>query len=324
MILFHSAGFPSDQRPAIITRKSSRSTNMIVLVLLAAAAMVSPSLGFAALPSAASAAPSPTTAASAAAARWHSSGSSSRFGSTPRFVPSASTRISAPATTTIATATAGARPDRQPAAAAIMSGGWIKFHPVILRSHYVDSQGGGGGGGRAAAEPYTSTSMMASPLPDTPNTPPKVEELRTALVYGESTTRSFVKALAWRLTAGVVTLVSGLVFSGSLATAMSIVGSDFVTKSGFMFAGERLWNRVKWGQDKTGDSAKRSLAKAVLWRVFAASNTLICGVFLAKDLSVASKIAGTDTIFKTALFFLNERMWTKINWGKEYEPEYYL
>lgn len=57
--------------------------------------------------------------------------------------------------------------------------------------------------------------------------------------------------------------------------------------------------QVKWGQGKKGDSAKRSLAKAVLWRVFAASNTLICGVFLARDLSVASKIAGSDTIFKT-------------------------
>lgn len=57
--------------------------------------------------------------------------------------------------------------------------------------------------------------------------------------------------------------------------------------------------QVKWGQGKSGDSAKRSLAKAVLWRVFAASNTLICGVFLARDLSVASKIAGTDTVFKT-------------------------
>lgn len=28
---------------------------------------------------------------------------------------------------------------------------------------------------------------------------------------------------------------------------MSIVGSDFVTKSGFMFAGERLWNKVSGG-----------------------------------------------------------------------------
>lgn len=35
-----------------------------------------------------------------------------------------------------------------------------------------------------------------------------------------------------------------MVFSGSLSTAMSIVGSDFLTKSGFMFAGERLWNKV--------------------------------------------------------------------------------
>ncbi|CAN0376311.1 unnamed protein product, partial [Laminaria digitata] len=56
---------------------------------------------------------------------------------------------------------------------------------------------------------------------------------------------------------------------------------------------------MNWGKGEKGDSTKRSLAKAVLWRVFAASNTLICGVFLAKDLSIASKIAGTDTIFKT-------------------------
>lgn len=97
-----------------------------------------------------------------------------------------------------------------------------------------------------------------------------------------------------------------------------------MTKSGFMFAGERLWNKMKWGKGEKGDSTKRSLAKAVLWRVFAASNTLICGVFLAKDLSIASKIAGTDTIFKTALFFLNERMWNSIQWGKEFEPEYFI
>ena len=56
---------------------------------------------------------------------------------------------------------------------------------------------------------------------------------------------------------------------------------------------------MKWGQGKKGDSAQRSLAKALLWRVFAASNTLICGVFLAKDFSVASKIAGSDTVVKT-------------------------
>lgn len=77
--------------------------------------------------------------------------------------------------------------------------------------------------------------------------------------------------------------------------------------------------QVRWGQGKKGDSAKRSLAKAVLWRVFAASNTLICGVFLARDLSVASKIAGSDTLFKT----VSERAPNDIAGEEGGKDEYY-
>lgn len=58
--------------------------------------------------------------------------------------------------------------------------------------------------------------------------------------------------------------MSGLVFSGSLSTAMSIVGSDFVTKSGFMFAGERLWNKVR-GTARDGASPPIFCARA--WSV---------------------------------------------------------
>ena len=43
---------------------------------------------------------------------------------------------------------------------------------------------------------------------------------------------------------------------------------------------------------------------------------------LAKDLSIASKIAGSDAIFKTALMFFYERIWARIDWGKEYEIEF--
>lgn len=55
-------------------------------------------------------------------------------------------------------------------------------------------------------------SMLATPLPDTPTEPPTDSDPAPGpeLVYGESTTRSFVKALVWRLTAGVVTLVRGV------------------------------------------------------------------------------------------------------------------
>ena len=41
-------------------------------------------------------------------------------------------------------------------------------------------------------------------------------------------------------------------------------------------------------------------------------------VFISKDLSVASKIAGSDALFKTALMFVYERAWANIKWGKDY------
>jgi uncharacterized membrane protein len=66
----------------------------------------------------------------------------------------------------------------------------------------------------------------------------------------------------------------------------------------------------------------RSLMKALIWRLFAVVNTLTMAILIAKDLSIASKIAGSDAIFKTALMFFYERVWAKIQWGKEYLIEF--
>lgn len=63
----------------------------------------------------------------------------------------------------------------------------------------------------------------------------------TAIInFTESTQRSAIKAMTWRIIAGSVTLVTSLQFSGSMKTAMSIVGSDFFSKAMTMFIGERL------------------------------------------------------------------------------------
>lgn len=141
-------------------------------------------------------------------------------------------------------------------------------------------------------------------------------------VFTESTVRSAVKAFLWRIIAGSVTFVTSLRFSGSLATALSIVGSDFFSKSFTMFIGERLMNKSSAGRASGKDGAGRSLAKALIWRLFAICNTLTMAVFIAKDLSMASKIAGSDAIFKTALMFFYERVWARIEWGKEYDVDF--
>lgn len=142
--------------------------------------------------------------------------------------------------------------------------------------------------------------------------------------FSETTARSAVKALMWRVIAGSVTFITSLKFSGSIATALSIVGSDFLSKAFTMFMGERLMNKSQAGRKSGSDGAGRSLMKALVWRLFAICNTLTMAIFIAKDISIASKIAGSDAIFKTALMYVYERVWAKIEWGKEYQVEYNL
>ena len=141
-------------------------------------------------------------------------------------------------------------------------------------------------------------------------------------VFSETTARSAVKAFCWRIIAGSVTFITSLRFSGSIATALTIVGSDFFSKAFTMFIGERLMNKSQAGRKSGADNAGRSLAKALIWRLFAICNTLTMAVFIAKDISIASKIAGSDAIFKTGLMFVYERVWAKIEWGKEYQMEF--
>ncbi len=138
----------------------------------------------------------------------------------------------------------------------------------------------------------------------------------------ETTQRSAIKSLMWRIIAGSVTFITSLKFSGSVSTALTIVGSDFFSKAATMFIGERVMNTSQAGRKKGGDAVGRSLAKALIWRLFALANTLTMAIFIAKDLSIASKIASSDAVIKTAMMFFYERAWAKIEWGKEYDIDF--
>lgn len=140
--------------------------------------------------------------------------------------------------------------------------------------------------------------------------------------FKETIRRSALKAFMWRIVAGSVTFATSYRFSGSVKVALTIVGSDFFSKAFTMFIGERLMNKSTAGRKTGSDGVGRSLIKALVWRLFAICNTLTMAFFIAKDLTLASKIAGSDAIFKTGLMFFYERVWAKVEWGKEYEVEF--
>jgi uncharacterized membrane protein len=142
--------------------------------------------------------------------------------------------------------------------------------------------------------------------------------------FSKTTARSAVKSFCWRIIAGGVTVATTLRFSGSLKIALEVVAADFLSKAFTMSIGERFMNKSKKGRKSGADDAGQSLARALIWRLFAICNTLTMVVFVSKDLSIVTKIASSDAVFKTGLMFVYERVWARLEWGKEYEVEWSL
>ena len=60
--------------------------------------------------------------------------------------------------------------------------------------------------------------------------------------------RSFLKALSWRATGTIDTMIISLVITGSLKAAAAIGGTEVVTKSVLYYLHERAWLRIPYGR----------------------------------------------------------------------------
>ena len=65
------------------------------------------------------------------------------------------------------------------------------------------------------------------------------------------------------------------------------------------------------------DSSKRSLFKALTWRVAATMDTFIISLLITGKLSWATAIAGVEILTKMFLYYFHERMWNRVTWGKK-------
>lgn len=63
--------------------------------------------------------------------------------------------------------------------------------------------------------------------------------------------RSFVKALSWRVTGTVDTMVVSYFITGKLKLAVSIGLVELFTKICLYYVHERVWNRISLGRAKS-------------------------------------------------------------------------
>ncbi|MBN2614969.1 MAG: DUF2061 domain-containing protein [Bacteroidales bacterium] len=73
------------------------------------------------------------------------------------------------------------------------------------------------------------------------------------------------------------------------------------------------------------DSPTRSILKAISWRFVASGATFIISFVVFRHstdktdsqvLQYATAIASVDVVVKLVLYYLHERLWTNIDWGK--------
>ena len=65
------------------------------------------------------------------------------------------------------------------------------------------------------------------------------------------------------------------------------------------------------------ETSSRSVAKAISYRITGSLTTVLIAYFLTGRVSVALTIAGLDVVVKIGVYFLHERLWDKIHFGKK-------
>ena len=136
--------------------------------------------------------------------------------------------------------------------------------------------------------------------------------------------RIFTKATSWRVFATCDTILLSYIIYGHIGTALKIGISEVFTKIGLFYVHERfVWGNIRFGkiyaEDKTtviGEKHYRSVLKGMSWRFFGSLDTMMLAFFWTGNYKAAFAISATEVITKVGLFWLHERVWFRIKWGK--------
>ncbi len=139
--------------------------------------------------------------------------------------------------------------------------------------------------------------------------------------------RSLIKSFTWRLLGSIDTFVLSLIiinyFSDkySYDLALYIASFEIITKTILYYVHERVWNIFKIGRLKEKVKRARSFYKAVTWRIIASLDTFFLSYIITGRFDWATSIAIFEIITKAIIYYLHERAWNRVKWGRLIENE---
>jgi uncharacterized membrane protein len=64
------------------------------------------------------------------------------------------------------------------------------------------------------------------------------------------------------------------------------------------------------------DTTRRSLIKTISWRITGSTATFLISYAILGNVAISGTIATIQLTFNTVLYFIHERVWNRIGWGK--------
>jgi len=61
---------------------------------------------------------------------------------------------------------------------------------------------------------------------------------------------------------------------------------------------------------------QRSLLKTITWRIIGSIDTMIITYFITGNWKFGLAVGGVEVVSKMILYYLHERVWQRIKWGK--------
>jgi uncharacterized membrane protein len=65
------------------------------------------------------------------------------------------------------------------------------------------------------------------------------------------------------------------------------------------------------------EAHRRSFIKAVTWRITGSVDTFLLSWLVTGNVKMAGAISALEIITKIILYYLHERVWGKVRWGKK-------
>ena len=133
---------------------------------------------------------------------------------------------------------------------------------------------------------------------------------------GDSHKRALAKAVSWRAVGTADTFLWSWLITHHPANAGAIASLETFTKIALFYVHERLWRLLPWAPN----AHLRSLIKAVSWRLLGSMDTFMLSFLVTGRVRYAVSIAGAEALTKIALYYVHERIWRRIAWGRLEDP----